>query len=442
MKTIRIRTFTILCCTFLTLVPWVFFVTVHVMETKSFRFDIKEEQRNQLEQTIQLVEENKANWTSPVWQDQFNQHLKESKIDVSIQSASDDVIFESSSYQERTSRKSEQVTVIEDGQIVGRVYVSYSNTRMNQTIAAILGFVIALLLSALAFRKYILKPLEGMGSGARQIAEGDLDVELPKSIVTEIADVRDGFNVMVEGLKKSFRKQAELDENRRFVIAAVAHDLRTPLFALRGYLDGLEQGIADSPEKRAKYLAVCKEKSAQLDRLVEDLFTYKKTEISEMELKKNKVNLEQVVEHAIDTLTPSAKDKNITMMRTGLEGDVVVTGDAHLLERAITNILDNAVRHTPPHGKITIHLEQANQQVIFSVRDTGVGFTEEELKHAFDPLFRGEKSRNALTGGAGLGLTISQRIIRLHGGALTVTNHATGGAIVKGSLPWYCEPTL
>ncbi|MBS3678865.1 HAMP domain-containing histidine kinase [Ornithinibacillus massiliensis] len=442
MKTIRIRTFTILCCTFLTLVPWVFFVTVHVMETKSFRFDIKEEQRNQLEQTIQLVEENKANWTSPVWQDQFNQHLKENKIDVSIQSASDDVIFESSSYQDRSSRKSEQVTVMEDGQIVGKFYVSYANTRMNQTIAAVLGFVIALLLSALALRKFILKPLEGMGSGARQIAEGDLDVELPKSIVTEIADVRDGFNVMVEGLKKSFRKQAELDENRRFVIAAVAHDLRTPLFALRGYLDGLEHGIADSPEKRAKYLAVCKEKSAQLDRLVEDLFTYTKTEISEMELKKDKVNLAQVVEHAIDTLTPSAKDKNITMMRTGVGGGVVVTGDAHLLERAITNILDNAVRHTPPHGKITIHLEQANQQVIFSVRDTGVGFTEEELKHAFDPLFRGEKSRNALTGGAGLGLTISQRIIRLHGGELTITNHATGGAIVKGSLPWYCEPTL
>ncbi|WP_339212508.1 HAMP domain-containing sensor histidine kinase [Ornithinibacillus sp. FSL M8-0202] len=442
MKTIRIRTFTILSCTFLTIVPWVFFVTAHVMETKSFRFDIKEEQKNQLEQTIQLVEENKANWTSPVWQDQFNQHLKENKIDVSIQSASDDVIFESSSYQDRSSRKSEQVTVMEDGQIVGRFYVSYANTRMNQTIAAVLGFVIALLLSALALRKFILKPLEGMGSGARQIAEGDLDVELPKSIVTEIADVRDGFNVMVEGLKKSFRKQAELDENRRFVIAAVAHDFRTPLFALRGYLDGLEHGIADSPEKRAKYLAVCKEKSAQLDRLVEDLFTYTKTEISEMELKKDKVNLAQVVEHAIDTLTPSAKDKNITMMRTGVGGGVVVTGDAHLLERAITNILDNAVRHTPPHGKITIHLEQANQQVIFTVRDTGVGFTEEELKHAFDPLFRGEKSRNALSGGAGLGLTISQRIIRLHGGELTITNHATGGAIVKGSLSWYCEPIL
>lgn len=442
MKTIRIRTFTILCCTFLTLVPWVFFVTVHVMETKSFRFDIKEEQRNQLEQTIQLVEENKANWRSPVWQDQFNQHLKESKIDVSIQSASDDVIFESSSYQDRTSRKSEQVTVMEDGQIVGRVYVSYANTRMNQTIAAVLGFVIALLLSALALRKFILKPLEGMGSGARQIAEGDLDVELPKSIVTEIADVHGGFNVMVDSLKKSFRKQAELDENRRFVIAAVAHDLRTPLFALRGYLDGLEQGIADSPEKRAKYLTVCKEKSAQLDRLVEDLFTYTKTEISEMELKKNKVNLAQVVENAIDTLTPHAKEKNITMMRTGLEENVVVTGDAHLLERAITNVLDNAVRHTPAHGKIFIHMEQTNQQVNFSVRDTGVGFTEEELKHAFDPLFRGEKSRNALTGGAGLGLTISQRIIRLHGGELIVTNDALGGAIVKGLLPGHCELIL
>ena len=120
-------------------------------------------------------------------------------------------------------------------------------------------------------RRFVLKPLEKMGNATRQIATGDWDVRLPMSRVTEIAEVRDGFDVMVKGLEQSYRKQAELEEERRFVIAAVAHDLRTPLFALRGYLDGLEQGIAQSPEKIAQYVAVCKDKSAQLDCLVEDL---------------------------------------------------------------------------------------------------------------------------------------------------------------------------
>ncbi len=100
---------------------------------------------------------------------------------------------------------------------------------------------------------------------------------------------------MVDGLNESFQKQVELEDERRFVIAAVAHDLRTPLFALRGYLDGLEQGIAHSPDKMAKYLAVCKEKSAQLDRLVEDLFTFTKTEYLEMELNENMIDLRLVI---------------------------------------------------------------------------------------------------------------------------------------------------
>ncbi|MBD2864733.1 hypothetical protein IDH45_22380 [Paenibacillus sp. IB182363] len=113
---------------------------------------------------------------------------------------------------------------------------------------------------------------------ARQITAGDWEAKLPRSAITEIAEVRDGFERMVSGLRQAFQKQTELEEGRRFVIAAVAHDLRTPLFALRGYLEGLEQGVAQSPEKTAKYVAVCKEKSAQLDRLVEDLFTFTRLE--------------------------------------------------------------------------------------------------------------------------------------------------------------------
>lgn len=239
---------------------------------------------------------------------------------------------------------------------------------------------------------------------------------------------------MVDGLKESFQKQMELEGERRFVIASVAHDLRTPLFALRGYLEGLEKGIAKSPEKQEKYLAVCKEKSAQLDRLVEDLFTFTKTEYLENERNQNKVDLIDVLKKSIDSIELQATQKHISLIE-GFSDHCVIEGDIHLLERAMNNLIDNAVRHTPNQGKIFIRCYKESDRVCFSIQDTGEGFTSEELKHVFKPLYRGEESRNYATGGFGLGLTISQRIIRQHGGDIIAENGLDGGALLTGWVP-------
>ncbi len=310
-----------------------------------------------------------------------------------------------------------------------------TNSKMTQIVAGITGLLLAFLIVAYAMRRYILIPLEKMSLCARQIAEGDLDIQIPSSKISEIAEVHDGFNVMVDSLKKSFQKQVELEDERRFVIAAVAHDLRTPLFALRGYLDGLEKGIADSPEKRAKYLAVCKEKSAQLDRLVEDLFTFAKTEYQEMKLSENIIDLNLVLKNSIESLSPQAEQKDISIIADNLTSDCNIKGDAHLLERAVNNLIDNAVRHTPSGGEIFVTCNRDETCVTFMIQDTGEGFSEEDFQRVFEPLYRGEASRNRSTGGAGLGLTISQRIIRQHGGELVVGNHPEGGAFLKGWIP-------
>lgn len=310
-----------------------------------------------------------------------------------------------------------------------------TNSKMTQIVAGITGLLMAFLIVAYAMRRYILIPLEKMSLCARQIAEGDLDIQIPSSKISEIAEVHDGFILMVDSLKKSFQKQVELEDERRFVIAAVAHDLRTPLFALRGYLDGLEQGIADSPEKRAKYLAVCKEKSAQLDRLVEELFTFAKTEYQEMILSENIIDLSLVLKNSIESLSHQAEQKDITIIADNLTSDCDIKGDSDLLERAMNNLIDNAVRHTPTSGKIFIDCYRDETSVIFTIQDTGEGFFAEELQRVFEPLYRGEASRNRSTGGAGLGLTISQRIIRQHGGELVVGNHLEGGAYLKGWIP-------
>ncbi len=314
-----------------------------------------------------------------------------------------------------------------------------ADSKVTQIVAGITGLIVAFLIVAYIIRRYILLPLEKMSLCARQIAEGDLDVQIPSSKISEIAEVHDGFNVMVDSLKKSFQKQVELEEERRFVIAAVAHDLRTPLFALRGYLDGLEQGIADSPEKKAKYLAVCKEKSAQLDRLVEDLFTFAKTEYQEMILSENTIDLSLIFKASIENLNSQSEQKDISIIADNLTSDCNIKGDSHLLERAMNNLIDNAVRYTPRNGNIYVNCNREETCVTFTIQDTGEGFSTEDLQRVFEPLYRGEASRNRSTGGAGLGLTISQRIIRQHGGELVVGNHSRGGAFLKGWMPLAIE---
>ncbi len=302
-------------------------------------------------------------------------------------------------------------------------------------IGAFAGLLLAFFIVGMRMRRLLLLPLEGLGKAARQIAEGDWDVRLPESAIREIADVREGFDIMVNGLQDSLSKQAKLEEERRFIIAAVAHDLRTPLFALRGYLDGLEQGIARTPEQVARYVAVCKEKSAQLDRLVEDLFTFSKMEYQATELFESSCDWGDIVQLSTDSVRPQANRKGISIQVHHEPGDYTIRADSHLLVRAIGNVLDNAVRHTPDEGRILVEYRRANDRVAFTIRDSGLGFAPDELERVFEPLFRGETSRNRSTGGAGLGLTISRRIIRRHGGELTARNAPSGGASLSGWIP-------
>ncbi|TYP73390.1 sensor histidine kinase [Paenibacillus methanolicus] len=305
-------------------------------------------------------------------------------------------------------------------------------------VAAFAGLLLAFFLVGIRLRRLLLAPLEKLSAASRQIAEGDWDVRLTPSAIREIADVQAGFEAMASGLADSHRKQAELEEQRRFVIAAVAHDLRTPLFALRGYLDGLEQGIARTPEQAAKYVAVCKAKSAQLDRLVEDLFAFAKLDVMDEAAADTlrTADLRAIARQSIDSVMPQASAKRIEIAADCDDADgVAVLADAHMLERAIINLLDNAVRHTPAQGRIEVSCRREGDRVVFAVRDTGDGFAHDELTRVFEPLFRGEQSRNRATGGAGLGLAIAQRIIRRHGGELAASNRPEGGAVVTGWLP-------
>lgn len=377
-------------------------------------------------------------WRNADWQKTIQTKFKASGIAVSITDPSGKKIFQTGPYNPKQFN-SQQVMVIEDGKMRGTVKLFvFNHNQIYGILSAVIAMILAIIFNRWLMGRYVLKPLAAMSSAARRIAEGDLDFRIPTSRVTEVADVRAAFEAMGEGLRKSLKRQATLEEERRFFLTAIAHDLRTPLFVLRGYLLRLEQGKAETAEKAARYLSVCRQKSEQIERLVSDLFVYAKTEYMEqMDVNKREpfdfgLWMKEMIEH----YRLLAQAKNVEIVdESGEETACPVQGDPHLLERAVGNLLDNALRYTLAGGKITVKWYRKGNQVCFTISDTGPGIPEQDLPHVFEPLYRAEKSRNAETGGTGMGLTIAKRIFKAHGGDLTAANRADAGAEFSGWLP-------
>jgi signal transduction histidine kinase len=294
-----------------------------------------------------------------------------------------------------------------------------------------------LVLSAIAWflGRTLVTPLAATGGAARQIAAGDLDITLPDSRVHEVAELNAAFLAMSDELRSSLRRQAAIEEERRLFVSAIAHDLRTPLFSLRGHLEGLRQGLANTPEKRAEYINICGNKADALERLIADLFAYARIEYLEQTLRRGPVEVRTLLGRSVEGRRQEAGARGVTLELDGCRQALQVEGDEHLLGRAVENLLDNALRYTPAGGKIEVRCGADGEVVQFTVADTGPGIAPRDLPHLFEPMYRADPSRSRETGGTGLGLAIARRILRAHGGDLRASNRAGGGAEFSGLLP-------
>jgi signal transduction histidine kinase len=265
------------------------------------------------------------------------------------------------------------------------------------------------------------------------VGKHDLDFALPSSRVREVNEAMTAFTAMGDELRAALARQAELEQERQFYVSAIAHDLNSPIFALRGYLEGLESGIAATPARARHYLQVCQTKVNELERLTADLSAYTQIERLEQTMRREPLDLGALMRDAVESIRPQAEAKRIALRLTTSASACPCVGDGRLLARAITNVLENAVRYTPPDGVITVASEAQGEQWRFTVADSGAGIAPDDLPHLFAPFYRGEASRNRATGGAGLGLAIAQRIMCAHGGGLVAANSAQGGALFTGT---------
>jgi signal transduction histidine kinase len=380
-------------------------------------------------------------WQDPAWQRSMDARLDALGVDAVITSNAGQVVYQHDTGLVSRAPSTTYAVVTSRGQSIGTVSIyggksGTSDLVGNLIFAGEVLLVLVLLLGGGWFvGRMVLRPLAEMSRAAHRIVDGDLDVQIPGSRVREVADVGAAFTDMARDLQTARERQTAMERERTLLITAIAHDLRTPLFALRSRLEGLERGLATTPEKVAAYIRVAREKADALERLIADLFAYTRLEYLEQSIQEEDVDVGLLLEEAVESARPQAEVKGMTLTFDGDREPVIVRGDAHLLARAVGNLLDNAVRYTPDAGQIELRRWVSGEDMVIEVADSGPGIAPDDLPHLFEPLYRADDSRNTTTGGVGLGLTIAQRIIRAHGGTLSAANRPGGGAVFTGTLP-------
>ena len=379
---------------------------------------------------------NSSHWTDPAWQRTTSSTLSTLNMAVVIRDTAGHILYHAGVY-DQNEPVFQELVVMDGTQQRGTAFIYDCTPTVRLTQQWLLVGLIVLLLTLAGVVCFIvltiLKPLSALSQAAYRVAQNDLDFHLPVVHVREVAEVCESFHLMREALRKSLTRQIEVEQERRFFISAIAHDLRTPLFSLRGYLEGLATGLANTPEKMRKYIDVCQSKAATLERLISDLFAYTQLEYLEQVPRRETLEMGALITHILESLEPQAKSLGITIVPEPPPTPCIIQVDAHLLTRVFENLLDNALRYTPTGGSIRVQWRSEGSRFVFSVTDTGPGIASADLPHLFTPLYRGDPSRNAHTGGAGLGLAIAQRILHAHGGNLIAAN-ALGGAVFTGSL--------
>ncbi|GMA52242.1 hypothetical protein GCM10025857_35990 [Alicyclobacillus contaminans] len=208
--------------------PWVVYLIIHLASTQPWRTVNRDEQTN-LSQMMQAITENERNWTNPRWQAQITLELQREGVAAAILSPSNQVIFATSQHGHHHWMSTQQALVMVNGKWVGTVELSQpGKADPPAAIGAVLAVILAIVFVSFQMGRNVVQPLESMSRAALKIADGDLDFELAPSNTVEIKQVRTAFQVMVKGLRDSFAKQQKLEEERRFFIGAIAHDLRTP----------------------------------------------------------------------------------------------------------------------------------------------------------------------------------------------------------------------
>lgn len=380
--------------------------------------------------------------------------MEKYQIGLTIFSSEGETLFDSAGYEEkqeaslwlnRLGKLQADVLTQEHGELSAEIQAHSLSVppfkQFQEVIYAILGAIaiglgvlaVLILLWTWYISRTVLKPLKEIYHATEEVIEGNLDYPIKYGKRDEIGRFIHGFDLMRSHLKKSIEHQQQYERARKQLIASISHDLRTPLASIKGYVEGLEDGIARNEEMQKKYYRVIKSKTDQLDRLIEDLFEFSKFELEQLSIDKGLVNSRGFFQ---ETLQNAQLDyQNVELIMEEPLPSVSLNIDSGRIKQVMANLIDNAVKYGGTKVVMKVEIRDGFLQV--SIVDNGQGINEEDLPLIFKPFFRGEKSRSRESGGTGLGLAIVKYIVEAHGGKIDVKSEPGKGSQFTFTLPLY-----
>ena len=300
-----------------------------------------------------------------------------------------------------------------------------------------LGLIVMVVagLGLLLFRR-LTQRLRHMQGVVAAFEQGDFDRRIEVGSEDEIGQLAKCFNRMADTLVETMEELRQADRMRRELVANVSHDLRSPLASIQGYLETVHMKDGDlAPAERQRYVKTALRNAQRLSDLVGELFELSKLETEQVEPTIELFPIAELIQDVVMQYEPQAEEQRVDLAADLPERHARAAADIGLVERALSNLIDNAIHYTPEGGTVRVRLKNETQEVCVEVSDTGPGIPDDELPHIFERFYRVEKSRDRDKGGAGLGLAIAKTILELHDRSLEVESTVGAGTTFRFRLP-------
>lgn len=304
-------------------------------------------------------------------------------------------------------------------ELTAELEASFRNSLTNALIIAGIAATLAVGVMSWFVSNRIVYPIRALVILSQRIAGGHYEQRLHLDTGDELAELVENFNRMAAAL-------AETEMMRQRLLGDVTHELKTPLTSIKGYMEGLQDGVLPATPETFQLIH---NEADRLQRLVQDLQELSRTEAGQIHLEITTCDLHQFVTPVIERMRPQFREKGIALDTTVPDDLPLIRADVDRASQVLTNLLGNALQYTPSQGHVNVDVAQIGHQLCFSVRDSGAGLDSNDLERIFQRFYRVDKSRSRASGGSGIGLTIAKHLVEAQGGSI----HAESEGVGKGS---------
>lgn len=287
----------------------------------------------------------------------------------------------------------------------------------------------------------IINPIRKLEAAAQNIKAGNLDFTIEADGKDEIGELCRSFEAMRYRLKESAEEKVSGEKENKVLISNISHDLKTPITAIKGYVEGIMDGVADTPEKHDKYIRTIYNKANEMDTLINELTLYSKIDTNRIPYNFNRINVADYFNDCVEEVGLDLEAKNIKLTYINYaDKDVMIIADPEQLRRVINNIIGNSVKYLDKEqGFINICIRDVGDFIQIEIEDNGKGIAARDLPYIFNRFYRTDASRNSATGGSGIGLSIVKKIVEDHGGKIWANSKEGTGTIMYFVIRKYQE---